>query len=372
MVNDLRYLYRFNKLQAKVFFIFIPMYRYLIKPVFFLFSPEIVHHRVIAMIKFLLNIPGLKYFISLFYKCKQPELNTVFCGIEFPNPVGLAAGFDKNAECYNELATFGFGFIEIGTVTPLPQPGNARPRLFRVVKDRALINRMGFNNHGIEKIKQRLKKSRNIIIGGNIGKNTATSNELAVNDYVSCFMSLYSYVDYFVVNVSCPNIQNLEKLQDIDKLHEILDQLVRCRKAHSLYKPILLKISPDLTQNQLDEVVNLFKTIAIDGLVVANTTRGREQLTISDEEIRKIGQGGLSGAPLKHRSTEMIRYICEQSDSKIPIMASGGIMTPADAIEKINAGATLVQVYTGFIYYGPSIVKDINLAVLHSRRLVRN
>lgn len=292
-------------------------------------------------------------------------------GLDFKNPVGLAAGFDKNAKYLRELEALGFGFIEIGTVTPLPQAGNEKPRLFRLPKDKALINRMGFNNDGVKQVVQRLAKWRKdnenttMIIGGNIGKNKITPNEDAWKDYETCFKELHHYVDYFVVNVSSPNTPGLRALQEKDALHKILLHLQMINNGKATAKPILLKIAPDLTEEQLDEVIELAMEIKLDGLVAANTTISREGLTTETSKVQAIGAGGLSGLPLKHRSTEVVKYICSKTNGSIPVIASGGIFTGADAMEKIDAGASFVQVWTGFIYEGPGIVKRICKSLGH-------
>jgi dihydroorotate dehydrogenase len=285
--------------------------------------------------------------------------------LSFKNPVGLGAGFDKNAKYLRELETLGFGFVEIGTVTPLPQAGNEKPRLFRLPKDKALINRMGFNNDGVKTIALRLQKSRNqnpnskMIVGGNIGKNKITPNEEAWKDYETCFKELHPYVDYFVVNVSSPNTPGLRELQEKESLRKILMhlQMINNGKAHA--KPILLKIAPDLTQEQLDDVIELAIEIKLDGLVATNTTISRSGLTTHNSRLTTIGSGGLSGLPLKQRSTEIVKYISEKTKGQIPIIASGGVFTEEDANEKLSAGASLVQIWTGFIYEGPAIVKKI-------------
>ena len=281
------------------------------------------------------------------------------------NPVGFAAGFDKNADVYNQFSNFGFSFIEIGTVTPVAQKGNPKPRSFRIPKDKGLINRMVFNNKVVDYAVNQLKNNKHrVIIGGNIGKNTATRNEEALEDYIICFEKLYDHVDYFVVNLSCPNIKDLRKLQDKDSTITILNKLTQLRRDKSNYKPILLKISPDLTDNQLNDVIETFNITGIDGLVATNTTVSRENLITDQKRVEEIANGGLSGKPLSKRSTEIIKYISEKSDGAIPIIGVGGIMSEQDAIEKIEAGATLIQIYTGFIYEGPGFVKRINKALL--------
>ncbi len=340
------------------------MYKRFIRPILFLLSPETVHHLLIWKLRFLFAIPGVQWLVSFAFSKNNPRLEREFCGIRFKNPVGLAAGFDKNADIYNEFSAFGFSFIEVGTVTPQAQLGNPKPRLFRLVKDKALINRMGFNNKGAENAARNLNKHHKIVIGGNIGKNTSTPNDLANDDYEFCFRSLYEHVDYFVVNVSCPNIKDLNKLQDKDKLIELLGRLLKIRDAQDTHKPVLLKIAPDLNTAQLDEVIEIINETGTDGLVITNTTRSRENLSISPDQVKSIGDGGLSGKPLTSRSTEVIRYIAEKSNKSIPIMGVGGIMSTADALEKLEAGATLIQIYTGFIYEGPCFVNRINKAIL--------
>ncbi len=340
------------------------MYTKFIRPLLFLISPEQVHHLVSSLLKFACKIPSIAFFMRAGFKVEDPSLETVVAGIKFPNPVGLAAGFDKNATLYNEFKNFGFGHIEIGTVTPEGQPGNPRPRSFRLPKDKALINRMGFNNNGLEAAVARLKNRQGIIIGGNIGKNTATPNEVAVEDYKKCFTGLYPYVDYFVVNVSCPNISNLSKLQDQDALENILKELATIRASQPDVKPVFLKISPDLNLKQVDETLNIVEKTKIDGLVVSNTTVSREGLKTDNEEVHKIGNGGLSGVPIRDRSTEMIRYISQKTNKKLPIIGVGGILSAKDALEKLDAGASLIQIYTGFIYSGPGLVKRINKACI--------
>jgi dihydroorotate dehydrogenase len=281
--------------------------------------------------------------------------------------VGLAAGFDKNATFYRQFATFGFSFVEVGTVTPLGQPGNARPRSFRLPVDMALINRMGFNNHGARTIAERLNKGRtDMIVGGNIGKNSSTPNESAVEDYADAFLALYDHVDYFVVNVSCPNISDLSHLQDREQLAGILSRLSSIRAGLVRKKPILVKISPDLNWEQIDDVLDLVDEFGMDGIVATNTTITRDGLVTSPEKVVKIGRGGLSGKPIRERSTEIIRYISKKTGGELPIIGVGGIMSAEDAEEKLRAGAALVQIYTGFIYAGPGLVKKINKAVLRN------
>ena len=291
-------------------------------------------------------------------------------GLRFPNPVGLAAGFDKDAKFYRELTDFGFGFIEIGTVTPKPQEGNPKKRLFRLKKDSAIINRMGFNNGGVEAVLSRIKKNPekgekgHVLIGGNIGKNKVTPNEEAVNDYVICFDALYDHVDYFVVNVSSPNTPNLRALQEKEPLTKLLQTLQEKNSAKEQRKPILLKIAPDLTDEQLMDIIDIVSETKIDGVIATNTTIDRGGLKEDDKKVEEIGAGGLSGKPLTKRSTEVIRFLAEKSNRSFPIIGVGGIHSAEDALEKIEAGASLVQLYTGFIYEGPALIKRINKALL--------
>ena len=345
------------------------MYRLLIRPLLFLLKPEHVHNLIVTLLKAIFRTPIFPSSIfSAIFQYKHKKLHTKFLGLDFKNPVGLAAGFDKNAEVYNEFSHFGFSFIEIGTVTPRPQPGNPQPRSFRIPKDKGLINRMGFNNKGVDYTVSQLKKNTpKVIIGGNIGKNTATSNENSINDYSEAFNKLYPHVDYLVINLSCPNIKNLNELQNKDKTIDIVKILESDRDAFNKRKPILLKISPDLTTEQLDEAIEIYYQTGIDGIIATNTTVSRENLITEQNKIDAIGNGGLSGKPLTKRSTEFIRYISEKSSGNIPIIGVGGIMTIEDAIEKIRAGATLVQVYTGFIYNGPAFVKKLNKSILNER-----
>ena len=340
------------------------MYRFLVRPLLFLLKPETIHHLLIGIIKQTFQIPGVPSLISKLYRYHHPALKREFLGLTFDNPVGLAAGFDKNAEVYDEFRHFGFSFIEVGTVTPKAQPGNPRPRSFRLVPDKALINRMGFNNEGVEKAVHRLRtKNHRLIIGGNIGKNTQTPNNEAIDDYQYAFDHIYDHVDYLVVNLSCPNIKNLNELQDKEHTIRILNRLTALREKREAHKPILLKISPDLTTEQLDDAIEIFYTAKIDGIIATNTTITRDHLITPRETVEAMGSGGLSGAPLRDKSTRIIRYIHEKTGGDIPIMGVGGIMTVDDALEKLDAGATLIQVYTGFIYNGPGFVKRINKAI---------
>ncbi len=345
------------------------MYRYLIRPFLFLLPPETIHHFLISFLRLVFKIPGILPLVKSYYDVKHPVLQTKFLGLNFSNPVGLAAGFDKNACVYREFQAFGFSFIEVGTVTPLGQEGNEKPRSFRIKKDRGLINRMGFNNHGAEAAATRLarKRPKGLILGGNIGKNTQTPNEEAVADYEAVFKAIYQGVDYFVVNVSCPNISDLRKLQDQDSLEQILGRIMELREMKEKKKPVLLKISPDLNEKQLDETLEIVDRLKIDGIVATNTTVSREGLKTPAEQIKAIGKGGMSGAPLTARSLEVVRYVHEKSKGKIPIIAVGGIMSVQDALNMLDAGASLIQLYTGFIYEGPGLARRINRAILKRR-----
>ena len=338
------------------------MYRLLVKPFLFLFDPEWVHHTVFALLKWINKIPGMGALIRSLYQVKDKRLERKLFGLTFPNPVGLAAGFDKDAKLYHELSNFGFGFIEIGTLTPKPQPGNPKKRLFRLPQDQGLINRLGFNNQGVEAAVERLKKNKGVLIGGNIGKNKLTANEEAVSDYVKCFEALFPYVDYFVVNVSSPNTPNLRALQDKAPLTNLLQTLKDINLIKPNPKPILLKIAPDLTEEQLMDIIDIITSVKIDGVIATNTTLSREGL----QSPHKIEMGGLSGKPVADRSTEVIRFLHDKSNNAFPIIGVGGIHTPQDALDKLNAGAALVQLYTGFVYEGPAVIKKINKALLQT------
>lgn len=347
------------------------MYRNLLKPILFWVSPERAHHLSMSVLKVLFKIPGFSFVILKIFK--SPSYNLHFAGMEFKSVVGLAAGFDKNAEYIHILPAFGFGHIEIGTVTPLPQDGNEKPRLFRLPKDNALINRMGFNNHGVDAVVERLKKRpKNIIIGGNIGKNKVTDNENAVDDYLVCFNKLFEFVDYFVVNVSSPNTPNLRALQEKEPLKKILATLMNNNKERPNPKPILLKIAPDLSEDQLLDIIEIVNETNISGIIATNTTINKEGLITDSSEISQIGAGGLSGAPLMKRSTEVIRFLKEKSNSSVKIIGVGGIFSSSDAMEKIQAGADLVQVYSGFIYQGPELIKSINVEYAKKMKLISN
>lgn len=361
------------------------MYKTFIRPLFFSFDPEKIHHFTFSLIRFFHKIGFGSIFRSI-YKVENQNLERELFGLKFPNPVGLAAGFDKDAKLYKELSNFGFGFIEIGTVTPKPQAGNDKPRLFRLKEDSAIINRMGFNNGGVEEAVERLKANGRavsatlndrVLIGGNIGKNKITPNEEAVNDYIICFEALFDYVDYFVVNVSSPNTPNLRELQERKPLTDLLQTLqdrnnemsVRAAPLSEVEvqsrtrKPILLKIAPDLTDEQLLDIIEIVATTNIDGVIATNTTISREG--ISSENKKEMG--GLSGKPLNKRATEVIRFLSEKSNKAFPIIGVGGIHSAEDALEKLDAGASLIQLYTGFIYEGPALVKQINKAILNRK-----
>lgn len=340
------------------------MYK-LIRPLLFSLSPETIHHLVFKILQIKGKLPGFRFFTRLLFLKADTRLERSLFGLRFKNPVGLAAGLDKNAILVDELAALGFGFIEIGTLTPRAQPGNDRPRLFRLTEDSALINRMGFNNDGVDQAVSHLKKRRSdVIVGGNIGKNKVTPNEQAQEDYAYCFEHLFPYVDYFVINVSSPNTPGLRELQEKDPLRKLLLFVKGLNEARPHPKPILLKIAPDLTSAQLDDVIEILQETAIDGVVATNTTIDRDGLATSAEQLQDIGAGGLSGKPLAHRSTEIIRYLRSRLGKDFPIIGVGGIMTPADALEKLRAGADLIQIYTGFIYEGPGLIKRINKRLL--------
>jgi len=363
------------------------MFYPLIRNILFAFDAEDVHYFAMNNLKLGGKIPGIKNIIKSSFQYNHPSLGKDVFGLHFKNPVGLGAGFDKNGLFLNELEMLGFGFVEVGTVTPKPQVGNDRPRLFRLKEDRALINRMGFNNDGVEvvatRLRERLVKSEKskvksgeaansithdrMIIGGNIGKNKVTPNEDAWKDYEMCFNGLFDCVDYFVVNVSSPNTPGLRELQEKDSLRKILSQLQNINYGKAIKKPLLLKIAPDLTNSQLDDIVDLAFEVKLDGLVATNTTIDRTKLSKTSKlKSDEIGAGGLSGLPLKEHSTEVVTYLCNRLKGQIPLIASGGIFTGADAQDKLNVGAALVQVWTGFIYEGPGIVKNI------CKQLVKN
>ncbi len=352
-----------TKKDPQTSFIFAPIMYKFVRNFLFLFSPEWVHYFSMNCLKLICRLGGKKVIAKIF--TPKQDIPHTFWGLKFANKVGLGAGFDKNARYLNELEALGFGFVEIGTVTPKAQAGNDKPRLFRLPADKALINRMGFNNDGVKAIVEKLMAWRiehrdsTLIIGGNIGKNKITPNDEAWKDYETCFLELHPYVDYFVVNVSSPNTPGLRELQEKDSLRKILSHLQLLNSKQLKAKPILLKIAPDLTVEQIDDVVDLAVEIKLDGLVASNTTISRAALKTNSEKINAIGAGGLSGLPVKERSTGIISYISKKTNGQIPIIASGGIFSGLDANEKIGAGAVLVQVWTGFIYEGPRIIKNI-------------
>lgn len=342
------------------------MYKYFVRPILFQFDPEKVHHFIFKMVQLFSKI-GLSGLFRNIYMVEDVRLERELFGLKFKNPVGLAAGFDKNAQLYNELSDFGFGFIEIGTLTPQAQDGNPKKRLFRLREDEAIINRMGFNNMGVFEAVKNLKKTHRVMVGGNIGKNKITPNDMAGKDYLICFEALFDHVDYFVVNVSSPNTPGLRELQDREPLTALLLEL---KKENSKLaaeraireRPILLKIAPDLTDDQLMDIIGIVKDTVIDGVIATNTTIAREHL--KSHAILQNEAGGLSGKPLTKRSTEVIRFLSEKSNKAFPIIGVGGIHSPEDALEKLDAGADLVQLWTGFIYEGPILIKRINRAIL--------
>ncbi|WP_268035642.1 quinone-dependent dihydroorotate dehydrogenase [Algoriphagus sp. PAP.12] len=341
------------------------MYKSLLKPLFFLKKPEDAHYFTTGLTKFTFNFPIVSSIVKSTFKLDDPRLEREVFGLKFKNPVGLAAGFDKDAKVIDEMAMLGFGFIEIGTLTPKPQDGNPKPRLFRLPQDEALINRMGFNNGGVTEAVERLKKRKSdVLVGGNIGKNKVTPNENAVDDYLICLEALHPYVDYFVVNVSSPNTPNLRDLQEKEPLKALLSAVKTANDTKDKPKPILLKIAPDLTNGQLDDIIEIVKETGIDGVIATNTTIDRSQLRTDKNEVKAIGAGGVSGKVLKNRSTEVIRYLSEKSEKAFPIIGVGGIYSPEDAIEKLEAGASLVQVYSGMIYEGPGLIKRIKKGLL--------
>lgn len=331
----------------------------------FRFDPERIHYFTFSLIRNLSKIPGVKALFRSLYLVEDKRLERELFGLKFKNPVGLAAGFDKNAVLYNELANFGFGFIEIGTITPKGQEGNPKQRLFRLKEDQGIINRMGFNNEGLEAAIVQLKKNKGqLAIGGNIGKNTQTKPEDYTKDYLECFNALHPYVDYFVLNVSCPNVGSHAKLNDKDYLLELIEAVQKANKTFEKQKPILLKIAPDLNDGQLDEIIELVQETNLDGVIASNTSTDREGLKTSEKRLEEIGNGGLSGQPIKTKSTRVIKYLAEKSGKAFPIIGVGGIHSAEDALEKLDAGADLIQIYTGFIYEGPSLIKNINKEIM--------
>ena len=336
------------------------MYKSLIRSLLFKFDPEVVHYFTFDFLKIIFKIPGTKTLVKSMYQLNDTRLEREVFGLKFKNPVGLAAGFDKDAKLYKELDAFGFGFVEIGTVTPKPQPGNEKKRIFRLKEDEAIINRMGFNNEGVEAAVKRLKSNKDVLVGGNIGKNKITPNEDAVSDYMFGFEALFDYVDYFVVNVSSPNTPNLRALQEKKPLTELLKTLQNKNEQKPKPKPILLKIAPDLTDSQLLDIIDIITETGIAGVIATNTTIARGDL----KSANKDEMGGLSGRPVKNRSTEVIRFLAQKSNRAFPIIGVGGIHSAEDALEKLDAGASLVQLYTGFIYEGPGLIRKINKKIL--------
>ncbi len=344
------------------------MYKSIVRSILFKFDPETIHYFTFDAIKLLSKIPFVSPLIRALFQVNHPALERELFGLKFKNPVGLAAGFDKNAVLFEELTNFGFGFIEIGTVTPKPQEGNPKKRLFRLKDDEGLINRMGFNNAGLDAVISKLKQnSKRIIIGGNIGKNTETHPNDYTTDYATCFEALHPYVDYFVLNVSCPNVGSHAKLTDKDYLEELILEMKRLNAKFDKQKPILLKIAPDLNHNQLDEIIALIDSTQIEGVIASNTSVSRKDLKTPNTTLNAIGNGGLSGQPIKAKSTAVIRYLAEKSQKAFPIIGVGGIHSEDDALDKIEAGADLVQIYTGFVYEGPALVKRINKALIRKQ-----
>ncbi|MHC2990288.1 dihydroorotate dehydrogenase [Pontibacter sp. HJ8] len=341
------------------------MYKSLLRPLLFKLDPEKVHYLTTDALRTAFSLPFAKSISNSMFRVQDKRLERELFGLKFPNPVGLAAGFDKDAKLVDELAELGFGFIEIGTLTPKPQAGNDKPRLFRLPEDQAIINRMGFNNEGVEAAVQRLReRNSNILVGGNIGKNKVTPNEDALNDYLYCFKSLYEVVDYFVVNVSSPNTPDLRALQEKEPLQQLLMALQEQNSRMPKPKPLLLKIAPDLNEAQLNDIIEIAVAAGLSGIIATNTTISREGLHTPTNRVSEIGAGGLSGKPLTQRSTEIIRYLRQHLPQHIKIIGVGGIMTAEDAVEKLDAGADLVQLYTGFIYEGPALISSINKKLL--------
>ena len=335
----------------------------LLKKALFLLSAEKAHSLTMYLLQISFKIPGVKNIIRNLFTISSKKIEQTLWGITFPNPVGLAAGFDKNADYLHELSCFGFGFIEIGTVTPLPQAGNPKPRLFRLITDQAIINRMGFNNKGVKSVVEQLKnRPKNLIVGGNIGKNKNTPNEKASADYIACFDALFDHVDYFVINVSSPNTPNLRELQDKKPLTALIKSVQERNKLKKIPKPLLLKIAPDLNHDQLIDILTICDETQLDGLIATNTTLSREPLKENPEVIKNMGAGGLSGLPLADRSTEVIKFL-RSKNKKIPIIGVGGVGNMSKALEKIDAGANLIQIYSGFIFKGPTLIKKINEAL---------
>ena len=336
------------------------MYKHFLKPILFRFNPETAHNMIMSSLTLLRHIPFGRAILRSTCSKETPSLEKEVFGITFPNPVGLAGGLDKNGEHYNDLANCGFGFVEIGSLTPKPQDGNPKPRCFRIPQDRAIINRFGINNKGLKNAVEQLKRDRpNVIVAANISKNTTSINEDAAKDYETSFALLYDFVDMFVVNVSCPNVVGLTALQDISFLSDIVDRLLDLRRYYDTYRPILLKVSPDLSTEQLDDIIDYCLRSGIDGIVAGNTTRSRDGLTIDPKKIEEIGNGGMSGAPVHKKNLELVRYIHKKSEGRLPIIGVGGIMSGEEAKAMMDSGASLVEIYSGFIYEGPGLIKKI-------------
>ena len=336
------------------------MYKIFIRPILFLFNPETAHNITFFLLKLFRFIPFARIILKKTYQVESKSLSKEVFGINFKNPVGLAGGLDKNGEFYNDLSNFGFGFVEIGSLTPLPQSGNPKPRLFRIVKDKSIINRMGINNKGVKYAVERLKENKpNLIVAANISKNTTSINEDATRDYESAFALMYDFVDMFVINVSCPNVVGLSALQDITFLSDIIDRLLNLRMYFDEYRPILIKISPDIQSEQLDDILDYAMRSGVDGIVAGNTTRSREGLTLEQSRIDSIGNGGMSGALIFEKNKALVSYIHKKTEGNLPIIGVGGIMSGAQAKEMLDAGASLIEIYTGFIFEGPSLVKKI-------------
>ena len=342
------------------------MYKSLLKPFLFLLSPERAHYFTVFAFRTLLALPLIGWLCRRYYHFEEESLERSFLGLKFKNPVGLAAGFDKDGRFYSTMSALGFGFIEVGTVTPKPQIGNEQPRLFRLPLSEGLINRMGFNNRGVDELVRNLKKKRppHLVIGGNIGKNKVTPNEDAEKDYAYCFEQLFPYVDYFVVNVSSPNTPNLRALQEKEPLTRLLNALQQLNRSRPQPKPILLKIAPDLTNEQLDDILEIVESTGIAGVIATNTTISREGLSEDPAVIEQIGMGGLSGSPLAARATEVIRYLSEKTNGRLFIIGVGGVDSPATAREKLDAGASLIQIYSGLVYEGPSLIRQIKKSLI--------
>ncbi len=344
------------------------MYKNLIRPILFRFNAETAHNMTFTALDVIKKIPFASSVVRMIYRRETPSLEREVFGLKFPNPVGLAGGLDKNGEHYNDMGNFGFGFVEIGSLTPEPQDGNPKPRAFRIVKDRAIINRMGINNKGVRYAVEHLRKEHpEIIVAANISKNSTSINEDSAKDYEKAFALLYDFVDMFVVNISCPNVVGLSELQDVSFLSDIVDKLLDLRMYYDEYRPILIKVSPDIPRPQLDEIIEYCMMSGIDGIVAGNTTRSRDGLTIPQEKIDEIGSGGMSGAPLYRKNLELVRYIHGKAKENLAIIGVGGIMSPGQAQEMLDAGASLIEIYSGFIYEGPSFVKRI-LRYLENRQ----